>query len=40
MTALLIDLNPGRYFCPVCLARFRALSDKKHHIRTDHPKET
>ncbi len=33
------DLNAGRYFCPVCPERFHALSDKKHHIRTDHPKE-
>lgn len=32
-------IEGGRYVCPACPQRFHALSDKKHHIREDHPKE-
>lgn len=34
-------LNPawvGRYSCPACPLAFRTLTDKKHHLKAEHPK--
>lgn len=32
-------LEGGRFDCPLCLARFDSVGDKKRHIRDTHPKE-
>lgn len=38
MTAI-PDEHTGRYGCPVCPLRFTTLSEKKAHIREDHPRK-
>lgn len=38
MTAVMPDIEPGRYSCPVCPRRFEMLADKKDHIRAEHQK--
>lgn len=38
MTALPPE-QEGRFACPVCPRRFWWLSEKKHHLRTKHPKK-
>ena len=38
MTTPIPEVEPGRFDCPACPARFEVLGDKKRHIRTDHPK--
>jgi len=30
------EIEPGRYTCPACPARFTELSKKKQHIREEH----
>ena len=37
MTAVPIE-RTGRYVCPVCPHRFESLVDKKHHVKTEHPR--
>lgn len=37
MTAIPFE-HEGRYRCPVCPKGFWSLTDKKHHIKTTHPK--
>jgi hypothetical protein len=38
MTALPFT-HEGRYRCPLCPRAFHALADKKHHVKTKHPKK-
>ena len=38
MTAIPIEFE-GRYKCPVCPRGYHTLADKKHHIKTKHPKK-
>lgn len=30
---------PAKFECPVCEEPFESLADKKHHIKSEHPKE-
>lgn len=30
--------HEGRYRCPVCPFGFHSLSEKKHHLKTVHPR--